>query len=106
MRSIVLGQSGKLVVVIEKHGILPRLYEFVTKLEQLHWPTLGLTVLSFAVLLLGPRHLRRLPAALLAMVLCGAVTALFDLEALGVATVGEVPAGLHRRCMFPVYRCT
>jgi len=93
--SIFIGQAGKLFgFVIERHGIMPRLYEFLSKLEQLHWPTLGLTVLSFAVLLLGPRYLRRLPAALLAMALTGALTALFNLEALGVATVGKVPAGL------------
>ena len=93
--SIFIGQSGKLFgFVIETHGILPRFYEFLTKLEHFHWPTLGLSVLSFAVLLLGPRYLRRLPAALLAMMLTGALTALLDLEALGVATVGKVPAGL------------
>ena len=93
--SIFIGQSGKLFgFVIEQHGVLPRFYEFLTKLEHFHWPTLGLSVLSFAVLLLGPRYLRRLPAALLAMMLTGALTALFGLEALGVATVGKVPAGL------------
>jgi high affinity sulfate transporter 1 len=93
--SIFLGQAGKLFgFTIEAHGILPRLYEFVSKLEKLNWPTLMLSVLSFAVLLLGPRYLRRLPAALLAMVLTGALTALLGLEALGVATVGKVPAGL------------
>lgn len=41
-----------------------------------------------------PEYLRRLPAALLAMVLAGVATAVFNLEALGVATVGKVPAGL------------
>ena len=93
--SIFLGQAGKLFgFAIETHGIVPRLHEFLIKLEHLNWPTLGLSALSFAVLLLGPRYLRRLPAALLAMVLAGTVTALFDLEALGVATVGKVPAGL------------
>ena len=93
--SIFIGQSGKLFgFVIEQHGILPRLNEFLSKLEHFHWPTLGLSALSFAVLLLGPRYLRRLPAALLAMMLTGIVSALFDLESLGVAIVGKVPAGL------------
>jgi high affinity sulfate transporter 1 len=93
--SIVLGQAGKLFgFSIDRHGILPRIAEFFEKLELTNWPTLGLTGLSFAVLLFGPRYLRRLPAALLAMMLAGVVTALFDLEALGVATVGKVPAGL------------
>ena len=93
--SIFLGQAGKLFgFATEAHGILPRLYEFLSKLGDLHWPTLGVSALSFAVLLLAPRYLRRLPAALLAMVLAGTLSALLGLEALGVATVGKVPAGL------------
>ena len=93
--SIFLGQSGKLFgFSIDQHGITPRIFEFLGKIGQTHWPTLGLAVVSFAVLLLGPRYARRLPAALLAMVLAGALTEFFDLDALGVLTVGQVPAGL------------
>ena len=93
--SIFLGQLGKIFgFSIEKTHILPRLLEFIEKLEHTHWPTLSISILSFTVLLLGPKYLRRLPAALLAMVLAGTVTALFDLESMGVATIGKVPAGL------------
>jgi high affinity sulfate transporter 1 len=93
--SIFLGQLGKIFgFSIENNHILPRLIEFFGKLEQTHWPTLGVSILSFAVLMLGPKYLRRLPAALLAMVLAGTVTALFNLESMGVATIGKVPAGL------------
>jgi high affinity sulfate transporter 1 len=93
--SIVLGQLGKLFgFTIERGHILPRLFEFVGKLGQTHAPTLAISALSFAVLAIGPRFVRRLPAALLAMLLAGTVTAAFDLEALGVATIGKVPAGL------------
>jgi len=93
--TIFLGQLGKMFgFPIEKNHIGPRLLEFLGKLDQTHWPTLGISILSFSVLILGPKYLRRLPAALLAMVLAGAVTEWFDLESLGVATIGKVPAGL------------
>ena len=93
--SIFLGQLGKIFgFSIEKTHILPRIIEFFSKLEQLHLPTLGISILSFSVLLLGPKYLRRLPAALLAMVLAGTVTALFNLDSMGVVTIGKVPAGL------------
>jgi len=93
--SIFLGQIGKLFgFSIEATHILPRFLEFFSKLEHINWPTLGISILSFSVLWVGPKYLRRLPAALLAMVLAGVATAVFNLEALGVATVGKVPAGL------------
>lgn len=93
--SIFLGQLGKMFgFLIEKSHIWPRLLEFFDKLDQTHLPTLGISILSFVVLILGQKYLRRLPAALLAMVLAGTVTALFDLESMGVVTIGKVPAGL------------
>ena len=93
--SIFLGQIGKLFgFSIESTHVVPRFLEFFRKLEHINWPTLGISVLAFSVLWLGPRYLRRLPAALLAMVLAGTATAVFNLEAMGVVTVGKVPAGL------------
>ena len=93
--SIFLGQIGKLFgFPIEKTHDVSRLIEFFNKLEHINWPTLGISILSFIVLWLGPKYLRRLPAALLAMLLAGTLTALFNLESMGVVTIGKVPAGL------------
>lgn len=93
--SIVLGQSGKIFgFTIDKDRILPRVFEFFEKLEQTHLPTLLVSAVCLLVLLLAPKYLKRLPAALMAMVVAGIVTALFNLEALGVATVGKVASGL------------
>lgn len=93
--SIVLGQSGKIFgFTIEKERILPRVVEFIDKLDQTHWPTLLVSIVCLAVLLLSPRYLRRLPAALMAMIVAGMVTAAFGLGDLGVATVGQVSPGL------------
>jgi high affinity sulfate transporter 1 len=93
--SIALGQIGKIFgFAIERERILPRLLEFIAKLGFTHWPTLGIGVLAFLILVLSPRVLPRIPAALLAMAITGLSVNWFDLESLGVKTVGLVPAGL------------
>jgi high affinity sulfate transporter 1 len=93
--SILLGQLGKLFgFSIESGGIIPRLVEFVSKLDMTHGPTLAIGAGTFALLAIAPRVLPRLPAALVAMVAAGIVVALLGLEAQGVRTMGAVPAGL------------
>jgi high affinity sulfate transporter 1 len=93
--SIALGQIGKLLgFTIKASGIIPRFLEVAEKLHQTHWPTLAVGLGSFAVLLICPRLLPRVPPALLAMVLAGLAVALLGLGAHGVAIIGAVPAGL------------
>lgn len=93
--SIALGQTGKLFgFAVQEKAIVPVAIEVAAKLGQTHGPTLAVAALAFAVLLLAPRLTRRLPAALIAMVVAGAAVALFGLDAAGVATLGAVPAGL------------
>jgi high affinity sulfate transporter 1 len=93
--TIVLGQIGKVTgLTIEAGGIVPRLLELVQKLPLIHWRTLGVGIGAFVVLVLAPRFFRRVPAALLALIASGAIVALFDLDQMGVAVVGEVPSGL------------
>ena len=93
--SIALGQSGKLFgFAVEQQGVIAVTLEIIDKFSLVHWPTLLVAMLAFTVLLLSPRLFRRLPAALLAMLVAGLAVSLLDLEALGVATLGEVPAGL------------
>ena len=93
--SIAFGQIGKILgVTIEAGGIVPRFLEIAEKVGQTQPLTLAVGLGSFAVLLISPKLLPRLPAALVAMVLAGLAVALFGLDARGVYTVGEVPAGL------------
>ncbi|WP_198356962.1 SulP family inorganic anion transporter [Hydrogenophaga crassostreae] len=93
--SIVLGQLGKLLgFPVLSTGIVDRFVEIADKLAQTHLPTLGMGVLAFALLFAMRHRLPRLPAALLVMVLLGALVALFDLDRQGVAVIGAVPAGL------------
>ena len=93
--SIALGQSGKLFgFSIEQQGVVLVAIELISKFGQIHWLTFAVALLAFAVLLLAPRLIKHLPAALLAMLVTAVAVAGFDLEAHGVATLGVVPAGL------------
>ena len=93
--SIILGQADKIFgFPVTESGILPRLAEIAGKLDAIQWPTLSVAVGTFLVLLIVPRLVPQLPAALVGMVLAGAAVLLLNLSALGVKTIGHVPAGL------------
>jgi high affinity sulfate transporter 1 len=93
--SIILGQIGKVFgYPISAGGIIPRLTEFVSKLGLTHVPTLAVGVGTFIILLLTPRILKQVPAALVAIVLAAIAVRLLGLEQHGVKIVGDVPAGL------------
>jgi high affinity sulfate transporter 1 len=93
--SIALGQIGKIFgFPITSDGIVPRLVEFASSLGLTHPPTLAIGASAFVVLMISPKIFRRLPAALVAMIVAGAVVKLFGLDAAGVKIIGAVPAGL------------
>lgn len=93
--SIALGQLSKVFgFKIEAGGILPRFIEIADKVDQTHLPTFAVGLASFVVLLVLPRFLPRLPAALAVMVLAALGVGLLGLDVRGVKIVGEVPAGL------------
>jgi len=93
--SIMLGQLGKVFgFSITAGGIVPRLIEFVGKLGQTHWLTVAVGFGTLVLLMLAPRLFRRVPAALVAMIIAAIIVRVFGLEAHGIKIVGEVPAGL------------
>ena len=93
--TIVLGQIGKVTgLTIEAGGIVPRLVEVIRKLPLVHWPTMAVGVGAFVVLVVAPKLVPRVPAALSALIASGAAVAVLGLDRAGVAVVGEVPAGL------------
>ena len=61
-----------------------------------HGPTVAVAVLALAALVVGRRYLLRVPMPLLVTVAAIVAAVVLDLEAAGVAVVGEVPAGLPR----------
>ena len=93
--SIMLGQIGKIFgFQIYAGGIVPRLLEFAQKLGFTHWPSLAVGLSTFLLLLVTPRLLRSVPAALVAIILAAIVVRVLGLDVHGVKIVGEVPAGL------------
>ena len=93
--SIALGQIGKIFgFTITKEGIIPRLTEFVSMISLTNLPTLAIGLVAFIVLVVSPMLIRRLPAALAAMIVTGSAVKILGLTAVGVKTIGVVPAGL------------
>jgi SulP family sulfate permease len=92
---IVVDQLPKVLGVhFEKTGFLRDLWALGHQLPETSLPTLLLGLALFAILF-GLEHFApRLPAPLLAIGLAIAATALFKLDAIGVATVGRVAGGL------------
>jgi sulfate permease, SulP family len=70
------------------------LWEVLGHLHQINWVSLALGLLTI-VLIIGIHRLRpRWPAALITLVLAGAIVALLDLRTHGVAVIGDIPRGL------------
>ncbi len=63
-------------------------------LNKVHWPSLILGLAAMAMILLLQKINRKLPGPFLAMVAAAAAVALFHLDKMGVAVVGELPRGL------------
>src|SRR5580700_10254087 len=63
-------------------------------LPTINWGTTGLALSALAILIVGPRYLKRIPAPLVAMVAITAVQSYFNFE--GVATIGSAFGGIPR----------
>ena len=92
---IVVDQLPKLLGLhIEKTGFLRDTFAILAHLPQTSLVTLAVSA-AIVVLIFGLEHfVPRVPAPLVAVAAAVAASALLDLPALGVATVGAVPTGL------------
>ena len=81
-------------VKLHEHDFFPVVAELARKLPETHVPTFALGIGFLALLGVLRRVAPRVPGALVVFVLGIAASALFDLEALGVKVVGDVPRGL------------
>ncbi len=92
---IVVDQLPKLLGLhVEKTGFLRDIFAILAHLPQTSLVTLAVSA-AIVVLIFGlERFLPRVPAPLVAVAAAVAASALLDLPALGVATVGAVPTGL------------
>ena len=92
---IIVGQLPKLLgYPSEADEVLPGLVELAERLGQFHLPTALLGLLLLAVLALLRHFAPSLPAPLLVVIGGIGAVALLDLDGLGVALIGPVPAGM------------
>ena len=71
-----------------------KLWSLIEALPTISPPTAGLALLALAILTVGARHLRRIPAPLFAMVVVTVLQAVFQFK--GVATIGSAFGGIPR----------
>lgn len=93
---IALNQVGALLGLrLEaSDSLVERLADTVRHAGETNWVSVALGVGTVAVILFGRRFAKRLPWPLLAIVAAAAAVWAFDLEAMGVKLVGEVPRSL------------
>jgi high affinity sulfate transporter 1 len=95
--SIFLGQIGKVFgFKMTAHGIVPSFIEFVHKAPQTHLPTLAVGMTSIVIMIVCKRLLPRWPGPLIAVLAAVALVRVMGLESVGVAVVGDIPAGPPR----------
>ena len=81
-------------VAVQSHRTLGQGWEILQGLSQLSAPTLSLSVLVAASILVGHRFAPAVPVALIAVVGTIAASALFGFAERGIAVIGPVPGGL------------
>ena len=74
---------------------LPRMKVLAAAAETVNWPALGLGAGTLAILLLLPRVTRRVPASIVALLVCTGVAVVFHLPVETIGTkFGGIPRGL------------
>jgi sulfate permease, SulP family len=71
-----------------------KLWSLIEAMPTINPPTAGLALLALAILTLGARYLRRVPAPLIALIVVTVVQAVFQFH--GVATIGSAFGGIPR----------
>ena len=92
---IIVKQLPKLFGIESGSGnVWQRLYDLLTHLTEAHLLTLAVGVSTLVLMILLEHFFHKVPAALVAMVFGIVVSSVFGLYDLGVAVIGQVPAGL------------
>lgn len=91
--SLIIGQFTRLThIPIDSHGLVRPILELVSKIDQVHLPTLLTAIGSLVFMRISQRILPSLPAPLLVIGLAVAVSAMFGFEGMGIAVLGRLPA--------------
>jgi SulP family sulfate permease len=93
--SIITGQFKRITgAPITSDGLIAPFIDLAREAAQIHWPSLVLAAGMFAVLEAARRLRLPIPGPVIVVVLATALSALLDLPAHGIATVGAIPAGM------------
>jgi high affinity sulfate transporter 1 len=88
-------QVGKITgASVKGEEFIDRMRSFAAGLNEMHWPTIGLSVAVLFVLLLLGWLAPRVPGPLIAILLATTVVAVFSLDRNGIEVVGAIPSGL------------
>ena len=92
---MIVGQLGKISgLTIDGDTFIAELRSFASQLSDIDVPTFTLAMSVLAFMLVVGHFWPKAPVPLLAVLLATAAVAIFNLDAGGIATVGEIPAGL------------
>jgi sulfate permease, SulP family len=92
---MIVSQLGKVTGVdVQGQSVAARLRSLVGGFDQISLPTFAVATAVLVLLLALRRWLPRSPGPLIAMLLAAGTVALFDLDQMGVAVVGQIPRGL------------
>ncbi len=93
--ALLVGQIGRFTTVhIESPGLVRPLIELGRQLHLVHIPTLITGAAAFLVLRLLRRWLPRAPGPLVVLALWTLLSAVLDVQSLGVALLGRIPSAL------------
>ena len=97
---MITGQLGKVSgISIEAETVLGEVQAFLTHLSQAHAPTLTVSILVLLFLFIIQARFPQAPGPLLAVLLATLAVKVFELDQMGVAVVGDIPAGLPQLTM-------
>ncbi|MDK1494862.1 SulP family inorganic anion transporter, partial [Sinorhizobium sp. 7-81] len=93
--SILIGQIDRVTGLdIEVDGLMAPILELISKAGSIHWPSLLLAAVSFALLQAARVMQSRIPGPVLVVALAVLLSALFDFEGHGIKVVGDIPRGV------------
>ncbi len=92
---MIVGQLEKVSgVPVDGISVVDEVKSFFTNIGNFHTPTLILSIIVLALLLIINKVAPKFPGPLTIVVAAAAVVALFDLDDEGIKVVGSIPAGL------------
>lgn len=93
---IFVSQLGKILGLSVPSGssVFGTVALILTSLDQINWPTVVLAAITLALMILLPRFVPRVPAALVAVALGIALSAFLNLGPVGISLIGNIPTGL------------